>query len=104
LEQVASLFPDQSELAEILVGPESVSWRVTSDTRLYFPWDRLLRTIDYVCLLVYGGAEAHAAGHRLRELHRRFKGVTPDGRRYSPLEPDAYAWVAIANGPLGTPC
>ena len=32
-------------------------------------------------------------GRRLRELHKRFKGVKPDGERYSALEPEAYAWV-----------
>jgi uncharacterized protein (DUF2236 family) len=118
---VASIFPDHSELDDILVGPESVCWRVASDTRLYFvilyplllqvahptvgagvtdfsdferhPWTRLLQTIDYVCLLVYGGAEAAPAGRRLRELHKRFRGVRDDGTRYSALEPEAYAWV-----------
>jgi len=103
------------------VGPDSVSWRATSDPRLYAvmlyplllqvahptvgagvrehsdferrPWERLLGTIDYVSLLVYGGEEAAAVGRRLRELHRRFRGVRRDGARYSALEPEAYAWV-----------
>jgi uncharacterized protein (DUF2236 family) len=57
------------------------------------PWERLLRTIDYVTVLVYGGHEAARAGRQLRELHRRFKGVREDGERYSALEPKAYAWV-----------
>lgn len=57
------------------------------------PWDRLLRTLDYVSLLVYGGADAIAAGHRLRELHKGFRGVREDGQRYHALEPEAYAWV-----------
>ena len=57
------------------------------------PWDRLMRTMDYVSLLVYGGREAAAAGRRLRELHRRFRGTRADGTRYSALEPEAYAWV-----------
>jgi uncharacterized protein (DUF2236 family) len=42
---------------------------------------------------VYGGAEAAPAGRRLRELHKRFTGIRPDGERYSALEPEAYAWV-----------
>jgi uncharacterized protein (DUF2236 family) len=98
-----------------------VSWRIASDARLYLvmlyplllqvahptvgagvrdysdfeqrPWDRLLRTLDYVNMLVYGGADAAPAGRRLRALHRKFKGTRPDGKRYSALEPDAYAWV-----------
>jgi uncharacterized protein (DUF2236 family) len=117
----SSLFPAESELGGLLVGPESVSWRYTSDARLYLvmlyplllqvahptvdagvrdhsdfdlrPWSRLVRTIDYLTLLVYGGQDAVGAGRRLRALHRRFRGVRADGRRYSALEPEAYAWV-----------
>lgn len=118
---MSSLFPTDAEVDQILVGPESVTWRHTSDARLYAvmlyplllqvahptvgagvrdysdfeqrPWDRLLRTIDYVSLLVYGGHDAVAAGRRLRELHKSFRGIRADGQRYSALEPDAYAWV-----------
>lgn len=117
----ASVFPPTEEIEQVLVGPGSVTWGHASDARLYLvmlyalllqvahptvgagvrdysdferrPWNRLLRTIDYVTLLVYGGADAAPAGRRLRELHRRFRGVRPDGERYSALEPDAYAWV-----------
>lgn len=117
----ASVFPPPTELDEILVGPGSAAWRHASDARLYLvmvyalllqvahptvgagvrdysdferrPWDRLLRTIDYVSLLVYGGGDAVPAGRRLRELHKRFRGLRADGERYHALEPDAYAWV-----------
>jgi uncharacterized protein (DUF2236 family) len=116
-----ALLPSQTQLEEILVGPDSVTWQRASDARLYLvmlyplllqvahptvgagvrdysdferrPWDRLLRTIDYVSLLVYGGPEAAPAGRRLRELHKGFSGVREDGERYHALEPDAYAWV-----------
>jgi uncharacterized protein (DUF2236 family) len=57
------------------------------------PWNRLMRTIDYVSLLVYGGHEAIAAGRRLRSLHKGFRGVREDGKAYYALEPEAYAWV-----------
>jgi uncharacterized protein (DUF2236 family) len=115
------VFPTDAELDDLILGPDSVAWRVTSDLRLnvamlyplllqvahptvdagvtdhsdfeHRPWDRLLRTMDYVSLLVYGGRDAVAAGRRLRALHKRFKGTKPDGTRYSALEPDAYAWV-----------
>ena len=115
------VFPTDSELDSLLVGPDSVTWQITSDPRLYAvmlyplllqvahptvgagvrdysdfdrrPWDRLLKTIDYVSLMVYGGRDAAAAGRRLREMHRSFRGVTEDGERYSALEPEAYAWV-----------
>jgi uncharacterized protein (DUF2236 family) len=117
----ASLFPTDAELQQLLVGPESVTWRFSSDARLYLvmlyplllqvahptvgagvrdfsdfderPWNRLLRTIDYVNLLVYGGRDAAAAGRRLRAMHKRFRGVREDGEQYYALEPDAYAWV-----------
>lgn len=114
-------FPGEDELDQILVGPESVTWRRTSDARLYSvmlyplllqvahptvgagvsdfsdferrPWNRLLRTIDYVSLLVYGGRDAVPAGRRLRALHKGFRGQRPDGTSYYALEPEAYAWV-----------
>jgi uncharacterized protein (DUF2236 family) len=117
----ATVFPKAAELDEILLGPDSVAWQRASDIRLYLvmvyalllqvahptvgagvrdysdferrPWHRLLRTVDYVTLLVYGGEQAIASGRRLRALHRRFKGVREDGERYHALEPDAYAWV-----------
>lgn len=117
----ASLFPTEGETQRILVGPTSVTWRVASDVRLYAvmlyplllqvahptvaagvrdysdferrPWDRLMRTLDYVSLLVYGGPDAIAAGRRLRSLHKSFQGTRAEGQRYYALEPRAYAWV-----------
>src|SRR5579859_4593425 len=117
----AGLFPSEAELDGLLVGPHSVTWRVTSDVRLYAamlyplllqvahptvgagvsdysdferrPWNRLLRTIDYVSLLVYGGRDAVQAGRRLREIHKGFRGTRDDGQPYYALEPEAYAWV-----------
>jgi uncharacterized protein (DUF2236 family) len=116
-----TLFPTEEEIPELLVGPESVAWQFASDARLYSvmlyplllqvahpvvgagvndysdferrPWNRLIRTIDYVTVLVYGGADAVAMGRRLRNLHKGFKGVREDGERYYALEPEAYAWV-----------
>lgn len=115
------MFPSAAEAEELLVGPHSVTWQRASDIRLYLvmvyalllqvahptvgagvrdysdferqPWHRLLRTVDYVTVLVYGGARALAAGRRLRDLHKRFTGIREDGERYHALEPDAYAWV-----------
>jgi uncharacterized protein (DUF2236 family) len=116
-----SLFPTEEELDSLLVGPSSVAWRFASDIRLYLvmlyplllqvahptvgagvrdysdferrPWDRLLRTLDWVTLLVYGGHDAVAAGRRLRALHKSFRGTREDGEPYYALEPHAYAWV-----------
>lgn len=58
------------------------------------PWGRLMRTLDFTTLLVYGEPKAAVnTGRNVREMHKRIKGVKPDGSRYSALEPDAYAWV-----------
>jgi uncharacterized protein (DUF2236 family) len=117
----STLFPSEQEIPGLLVGPESVTWRFASDARLYSamlyplllqvahpvvgagvndysdfelrPWNRLLRTIDYVTVLVYGGQDAVAMGRRLRNIHKGFKGTREDGKPYYALEPDAYAWV-----------
>jgi uncharacterized protein (DUF2236 family) len=53
----------------------------------------LFGTLDYLLVLQYGGRDAVAMGRRLREVHKRFKGVKPDGEAYYALEPSAYAWV-----------
>jgi uncharacterized protein (DUF2236 family) len=116
-----TVIPNEAALDGLILGPDSVAWRATSDLRLYLgmlyplllqvahptvdagvadhsdfehrPWDRLLRTVDYVSLLVYGGPNAIEAGRRLRALHKRFRGTSANGSRYSALEPTAYAWV-----------
>ena len=133
------VFPADDEVDGLLVGPESITWRIASDARLWLvmlyplllqvahptvgagvrdfsdferdPWKRLLGTLDYVSLLVYGGRDASAAGRRLRDMHRRIRGLREDGRRYHALEPDAYAWVhatllmayAAGHARFGTP-
>ncbi|MGW4402177.1 oxygenase MpaB family protein [Amycolatopsis nivea] len=57
------------------------------------PWTRLMRTGASLSIYVYGGTRgAQAEAERLRKLHRAFTG-TADGRRYSALDPGAYAWV-----------
>lgn len=58
------------------------------------PYGRLVRTLDYVNVSVFGGDEAAAEmGRRTREMHKRIKGVMPDGTRYHSLEPGPFAWV-----------
>lgn len=116
-----SVFPDGREAAGLLVGPGSAAWRYGSDPRLYFgmlyplllqvadpvvgagvrdysdfrerPWNRLIGTLDYVALLIYGGKDAVAAGRRLRALHKSFRGTREDGQPYYALDREAYAWV-----------
>ncbi len=115
------LFPTEEELGALVVGPDSIAWQIASDARMYIvilyplllqvahptvgagvrdfsdfdrrPWNRLMRTLDYVSLLVYGGHHAAATGRRLRALHKGFRGVREDGESYYALEPEAYAWV-----------
>jgi uncharacterized protein (DUF2236 family) len=103
-----------------VLTPESVAWQRSSDARGLLlagralllqvahptvaagvrehstyradPWTRLERTLDSLYTYLYSpDAEAEAA--RLRALHRGIRGVAPGGRRYSALEPEAYAWV-----------
>ncbi len=109
------------QAAALTLGPESVSWRYSSDLRLFFgslsallmqvahptvgsgvrdhsnfqrePWARLFRTIDWVNLTIYAGQDAVEVSARLREMHKHIKGSNPDGSRYHALEPGAYAWV-----------
>ncbi|HEX6389667.1 MAG TPA: oxygenase MpaB family protein [Solirubrobacteraceae bacterium] len=116
------LLPPVDEARRYAVTRDSVTWRYMSDVRGFAaagsalllqvahptiaggvrehsnfkeePWDRLLRTVDYVNLMVYGGPETAArTGRALREGHKRIKGIDPQGRRYHALEPEAFAWV-----------
>ncbi len=116
------LMPPQGEWAALVPGRATITWRRAGDVRVLLaagyalllqvshptvgagvhehsrfrtdPWGRLLRTLDYSCTMVYGGAEhAGGMGRRIREFHKRIRGVRPDGVRYHALEPDAYAWV-----------
>ncbi|WP_020663005.1 oxygenase MpaB family protein [Amycolatopsis benzoatilytica] len=57
------------------------------------PWTRLMRTGASLAIYVYGGTKgAQTEAERLRKLHREFTGIA-NGRRYSALDPRAYAWV-----------
>ncbi|WP_103341394.1 oxygenase MpaB family protein [Amycolatopsis sp. CA-126428] len=57
------------------------------------PWTRLMRTVASLSIYVYGGESgARVEAARLRALHRTFTGMA-EGRRYSALDPAAYAWV-----------
>jgi uncharacterized protein (DUF2236 family) len=112
----------EQAMAEFVPGPDSVLWRYAGDPRILVtagstlvlqvahptvgagvrehsdyasdPWGRLLRTLDYSYLMIFGGREAaEATGRRLREMHKEIKGTMPDGRRYHALEPEAFTWV-----------
>jgi uncharacterized protein (DUF2236 family) len=117
-----SIFPTDEEVFELVPGPASVSWRKAGDIRLLAgagyalvlqvshptvgagvaehsnfaadPWGRLLRTLDYTTVMVYGGPRlAPEMGRRIHEMHRHIKGVKQNGEPYFALEPEAFAWV-----------
>ena len=43
--------------------------------------------------VVYDGPEAEATGLRVRDYHKRIKGVDDQGRRYSALKPETFWWA-----------
>jgi uncharacterized protein (DUF2236 family) len=102
-------------------GPDSLSWRYAGDLRAALllpraalleamhpvvgagladfsrfmgdPWGRGTRTRESMITSIYGGPAAIRETARLRALHHEFKGVDEQRRRYSALDPEAYAWV-----------
>lgn len=106
-----------------LFGPDSVTWRIHSDpasilgggralliealdptTMAVFdqntdyradPWGRIRRTARYFTVTTFGTtAQAHAAGARLRGIHRRLYGVDPrTGETHRADEPELLLWV-----------
>ncbi len=103
------------------LGPGAVAWYAASDTRFLLvairtlvlqvahpmvgaavgqqsvykedPYGRLWRTAMSVIRQVFGGYEAAEEGLRLLGLHKDIQGVDNQGRRYSAMNPAAYAWV-----------
>lgn len=58
------------------------------------PWSRLTRTTEFVGVATFGTAtEAMFAGSRVRAVHARIRGTTPDGAPYSADDPQLLAWV-----------
>ncbi len=119
---MSDALPTPGEIPALVPKPGSVLWRYGGDVRLISagayaillqvghptvgagvsehsdfrgdPWGRLLRTLDYSYVMTYGGpAMAGEMGRRIRKMHKRIKGVKPDGEPYNALEPEAYAWV-----------
>jgi len=112
-----------------LFGPESVTWRVNREGVLLLgggaalimqvahplvgagvaehsnyredPWGRLYRTLDLTTAIVFGSTgQAHEASERIRNVHKRVKGVTkegggkyPAGTPYSANDPKLGMWV-----------
>jgi uncharacterized protein (DUF2236 family) len=106
----------------LLFGPESISWRVHSDPLMGLaglraillqvlhpvvmdaidlhsgysddPWRRLHRLTEFVTLTTFGSAaEAMLHGSRVRAVHARIRGLTPEGVGYTADDPQLLAWV-----------
>jgi uncharacterized protein (DUF2236 family) len=107
-----------------LFGPDSITWRLHSDPLMgvaglralllqalhpvtmaavdahhnshWDPWQRLVRTTEYVGVTTYGtAAQAMLAGSRLRAVHARIYGTTRTGRPYTAEDPSLLAWVHV---------
>lgn len=103
------------------LGPGSFLWRWAGDNRLgmtglatgilqlmhpglgagvaqhsaFFtePWDRIQRSVPEIIGVIYDGPDAETTGHRVRDYHRRIKGVDEQGRSYSALRPETFWWA-----------
>jgi uncharacterized protein (DUF2236 family) len=61
------------------------------------PWGRLERTSTFLAFTTFGAADdAQAMIDRIRSVHDRVKGKTPDGREYRASDPHLLRWVHIA--------
>jgi uncharacterized protein (DUF2236 family) len=61
------------------------------------PWGRLQRTSTFLAVTTYGAADdAERAVARVRAVHRRVHGISPDGRGYRASDPHLLAWVHLA--------
>lgn len=61
------------------------------------PLGRLRRTATFVGITTFGNVDdAHAAIRQVRHVHRRVRGVAPDGRAYSAADPELVTWVHVA--------
>ncbi|HYS40081.1 MAG TPA: oxygenase MpaB family protein, partial [Pseudonocardiaceae bacterium] len=61
------------------------------------PWGRLQRTAAFIAVTTFGTAtDAEAAIERIRAVHDRVHGTSPDGRPYRANDPHLLAWVHVA--------
>lgn len=116
------LLPGQADADEGLFGPASVTWRLHADPLMGLAglralllqalhpaamaafeagsryrddlWGRLARTAEYVAVTTFGTCEeAMTAGARVRAIHARVEGVSPEGRPYRADDPELLLWV-----------
>src|SRR5213078_670709 len=61
------------------------------------PWGRLQRTSAFLAVTTYGVAEdAQAAVDRVRGIHEKVRGSTPEGEPYHAADPRLLGWVHAA--------
>lgn len=61
------------------------------------PWGRLQRTSYFLAVTTFGTAEdAAATVARVRSVHERVRGRSPDGRAYAANDPHLLRWVHLA--------
>ncbi|MFE0580030.1 oxygenase MpaB family protein [Streptomyces sp. NPDC058874] len=61
------------------------------------PWGRLHRTSTFLAVTTFGtSADAEAAVDRVRAVHARVRGRTPDGVAYRADDPELLGWVHTA--------
>jgi uncharacterized protein (DUF2236 family) len=61
------------------------------------PLGRLRRTASFVGTTTFGTvAQAEAAIAQVRRVHRRVKGIAPDGRPYSAADPELITFIHVA--------
>jgi uncharacterized protein (DUF2236 family) len=61
------------------------------------PWGRLARTSTFLAVTTFGTAQdAQEAVDRVRAIHERVRGTTPDGVRYRASDPRLLRWVHVA--------
>jgi uncharacterized protein (DUF2236 family) len=61
------------------------------------PWGRLQRTAAFIAVTTFGTTtDAEAAIARIRAVHDRVRGTSPDGRPYRANDPHLLGWVHVA--------
>jgi uncharacterized protein (DUF2236 family) len=61
------------------------------------PWGRLQRTSFFLAITTYGAeADAEAAIARVKAVHERVRGTSPDGTPYRAGDPHLLKWVHLA--------
>jgi uncharacterized protein (DUF2236 family) len=61
------------------------------------PWGRLQRTSAFMATTTYGAADdAERAVAIVKAVHRRVRGIAPDGRPYAASDPRLLEWVHVA--------